>query len=276
MRRAVLQKQPERGDMRLNGKTNERYVRRLAVLAAACALAVMMLASHAGAQTPSGTQPCEARPAPPPETVQTIYISNATQQNDLNDIATALRNVMPRAKIFPMQMQNAITLRATAEDLATAQKLIAELDLPRKQYRLTYTITDFENGKQTGAQHYVVMAVAGERTIFKQGSRVPIVIGTVEKETTAQSSEIQYQDVGLSIETTMAGSPENLVLRAKIEQSSVGGEKSGVVAPDPVVRQTVLQETRELSLGKPLLLGSLDVSGTTRHQEIAVVAELAQ
>jgi type II secretory pathway component GspD/PulD (secretin) len=249
-----------------------------AALAAACALTFMMLAPHAGAQAnPPGSQPCEARPAPPPpvpETVQTIFLKNATGQNDLNDISTDLRNVLPRARIFPDQGQNAITVRATEEDLATAQKLIAELDLPRKVYRLTYTITDFENGKRTTSQHFVFLAVAGERTIFKQGSKVPIVIGTVQKETTAQSSEIQYQDVGLSIDATVSGSPENLVLHSKVEQSSLSGEKSDTVAPDPVFRQTVLQGSSALNQNKPLVLGSLDIPGTTGRQEIEVLAEL--
>jgi type II secretory pathway component GspD/PulD (secretin) len=275
MCRAVLEEQQERGDMRLNGNGNVRNLARFAAPAAACALTLMMLAPHAGAQSnAAGTQPGEARPAPPPETIQTIFVNNATQLNDLNDIATDVRNVLPRARIFPLQSQNAITVRATDEDLATAQKMIAELDLPRKVYRLTYTFTDVDDGKRMGSQHYVILAVAGERTLFKQGSKVPIVIGTVQKESTAQSSEIQYLDLGLSIEATVSGSPENLVLRSKIEQSSLGGDKSAVVAPDPVVRQTVLQGSSELTGQKPLVLGSLDIPGSTHHQEIEVIAEL--
>jgi type II secretory pathway component GspD/PulD (secretin) len=261
--------------MRLNGIGKGRNLARFAALAAACTLTLMMLATHAGAQTnAAGTQPGEARPAPPPETTQTIFVNNATQLNDLNDIATDLRNVLPRAKIFPVQSRNAITVRATEEDLATAQKMIAELDLPRKVYRLSYTFTDVEDGKRVGSQHFAFLAVAGDPTIFKQGSRVPIVIGTLQKESTAQSSEIQYLDVGFNINVTVTGSPEHLMLRSKIEQSSVGGEKSAVVAPDPVVRQTVLQGSTELTDKGPLILGSLDIPGTTRHQEIEVAAEL--
>jgi len=261
--------------MRLIGNLTGRYAPKLAALAAACTLALMILAPQVGAQTPTGgSQPCEARPAPPPETVQTIFVSNAAEQNDLNDIATDLRNALPKARIFPVQSQNAITLHATEEDLATAQKIIADLDRPRKVYRLTYTITDFEDGKRTGSQHFVILAVAGERTIFKQGSRVPIVTGMPDKQTAEQSSEIQYQDIGVSIEATLSGSPENLMLRSKIEQSSLSGEKTADVAPDPVVRQTVLEGFSELAQNKPLVLGSLDLPGTTRHQEIEVVAEL--
>jgi type II secretory pathway component GspD/PulD (secretin) len=235
----------------------------------------MILAPQADAQTnPAASQPCEAQPTPQPEMVQTIFLSNAAEQNDLIDIATDLRNALPKARIFPVQSQNAITLHATQEDLATAQKLIAELDRPRKVYRLTYTLTDVEDGKRIGSQQYVLLAVAGERTTFKQGSKVPIVTGAPDKETTAQSSEIQYLDVGLSIEATVTGSPENLMLRSKIEQSSPSGEKTAAVAPDPIVRQTVLQGSSELAQDKPTVLGALDIPGTTRHQEIEVVAEL--
>jgi len=261
--------------MQLNGNSIGRYALNLAALAASFTLAFVIPAPQAGAQTnPAGSQPSEARPAPPPETIQTFFLKNITQQSDLNDVATDLRNALPKARIFLDQSQSAITLRATDEDLAAAQKMIAELDLPRKVYRLTYTFTDVEDGKRIGSQHYVLLAVAGDPTIFKQGSRVPIVIGTVQKEATAQSSEIQYLDVGLSIDATVAGSPENLMLRSKIEQSSIGDEKSAVVAPDPVVRQSVLQGSTELTEKKSLILVSLDIPGTTRHQEIEVVADL--
>jgi len=264
--------------MRLNGYFIGRYVPGLVALAALFTLAFVFFAPQAGAQaTPAASQPCEARPAPPPplpETVQTIFLSNAFEQNELNDIATDLRNVMPRAHIFPVQSQNAITLRATEEDLAIAQKLVTELDLPRKHYRLTYTITEFEDGKRAGSQHFILLIVAGEKVLFKQGSRVPIEVGVFDKQTAAQSTQMQYQDIGLSIEATVGGSPENLMLRSKIEQSSIAGEKSAAVAPDPVVRQSVLEGFSELAEGKPTVLGSLDIPGTTRRQEIEVTAEL--
>lgn len=246
-----------------------------AFLAALCTLAVV-LAPKAGAQAPpEGTQPCPAKPAPPPETVQTIFLNNTSQQTDLNDIATDLRNVMPRARIFPVQSQNAITLRATEEDLATAQKLIAELDRPRKLYRLTYTISEFDGGKRTGSEQYVLLVVAGAgmKTAFKQGSRVPIVVGVFDKQSAAQSTQMQYQDIGLSIEATVTGSAENLMLSTKVEQSSITGEKTANIASDPVVRQTVLQGSSELAQNKPTVLGSLDIPGSTRRQEIAVTAE---
>ena len=65
------------------------------------------------------------------QAVQTFYLTNAWQQNDLNDVATAIRNVMPTAKAFPVQSQNAIVMRGTPDELLLAQQLIDDLDKPR-------------------------------------------------------------------------------------------------------------------------------------------------
>jgi len=85
---------------------------------------------------------------------------------------------------------------------------------------------------------------------------------------------VQYQDVGLNIEFTAEGRADGLSLRSKVEQSSLAEQKSGVGLQDPVLSQSVLEGSTALTLGKPLILGSLDIPGSTRKQEIAVVAEL--
>ncbi len=262
--------------MRSIWNANGRRTISAALVFVGLALTFTILLRGAGAQAnPDQLKPGETRPGmpppPAPETVQTIFLTNASQQNDLNDIQTDLRNVLPRARIYGVASQNAITLRATAEDLETAQKLIADLDRPKKVYRLTFTITDFDGGRKAGSQHFAILAVSGQRSTFKQGSRVPIVTGTSEGQ--AQSSQVQYEDVGLSIEATVSGSPDALNLRTKVEQSSLADEKPGAGAQDPVIRQTVLDVTSEAAQGKPLVLGSLDIPGTTRSQEVEVVAE---
>ena len=83
-------------------------------------------------------------------------------------------------------------------------------------------------------------------------------------------------DVGLAIEASADSNLDGLRLHSKVEQTNVADEKSGVGAQDPIVRQTVLDGTSTLATGKPLILGSLDVPGTTRKQEIEVVAELVK
>lgn len=62
------------------------------------------------------------------QAVQTFYLTNVSQQNDLNDIQTALRNVFTTAKLYGVPSQNAIIMRGTPDELLLAQKLINDLD----------------------------------------------------------------------------------------------------------------------------------------------------
>ena len=66
--------------------------------------------------------------------VQTFYLTNATQQNDANEVTTAIRNLLdPSVKVYPVLSQNAIVMRATPDQLLLAQKLLNDLDRTRPE-----------------------------------------------------------------------------------------------------------------------------------------------
>jgi general secretion pathway protein D len=67
------------------------------------------------------------------EAVETFYLANTAQQNDLNDIQTALRNLLVNAKLYGVPSQSAIVMRATPDELLLAQKLISDLDKSRPE-----------------------------------------------------------------------------------------------------------------------------------------------
>ena len=67
------------------------------------------------------------------QAVQTFYLTNAWQQNDLNDVGTALRNLLPQAKVYPVASQNAIVMRGTPDELLLAQKVVNDLDKARPE-----------------------------------------------------------------------------------------------------------------------------------------------
>ncbi len=242
-----------------------------ACLSVALTLAVASFAPCALAQS-ADPKPAEIKPDP--ETYQTLYLTNLTQQNDLNDVQTDLRNMLPRAHLYGMSTQNAISIRATPEDIQIAQKILADLDRGKKLYRLIFTIKETDGSNRTGIQTFTLVVASGGKTTFKQGTRVPLVTGTSGDPATG--TQVQYMDVGLSIEATVDGYMDGLRLRSKVEQSSLADEKSGIGAQDPIVRQTMLDGTSTLVPGKPLILGSLDIPGTTRKQEIEVAAELVK
>ncbi len=212
---------------------------------------------------------------PAQEYVQEVFrLSILRQSNDLNDITTVLRNVLPPStKIIPIYDQNGIMVGGTPEQLTLARKLMAELDRPKRSYRLTYTIIESDSGKRIGTQHFAMVVIPGQRTVLKQGSRVPVVTGASKGSPSTDSTQVQYLDVGINLDATVDEFANGLRLRTKAEQSSVAEERSGVGSQDPVIRQTLLEGTSFLTLGKPVVLGALDIQGSTRHLDVEVVLE---
>jgi type II secretory pathway component GspD/PulD (secretin) len=247
-------------------------------------LLALTLASSAIAQA-NDSRPAEPKPAErpaytprPPDSdfvVKTYYLSNTSQQNDANEILIAMRNMLqPWVKLYLVASDDAILLDAPPEQQALAQKIVADLDRPRKTYRLTFTLAESDGGKRIGVQHFAIIVAGGQRTVLKQGSKIPVITGTFGKENESQQTQFQYLDVGMNFDATIDDTPNGLRLRSKVEQSAVADEHmSGPLASEPIVRQTSLEGSSIMTLGKPLTLGSVDVVGTTRHVDIEVVAE---
>lgn len=62
-------------------------------------------------------------------------------------------------------------------------------------------------------------------------------------------------------------------LKSKVEQSSMMAEKSGIGPEDPIIRQTMLQGTSYLNEGRPVVLGTIDVMGSSRRLEVEALIE---
>ncbi len=234
------------------------------LLIAQTAPTVKPITSHAELQEAVDTAP-----------VTTFYLANTSQPNDANEILTAIRNCPnPKAKVYLVPSRNAIVMRALPEDIDLARKLIADLDRPRKTYRLTYTVTELDGGKRIGLQHFSIVIAAGAKTDLKQGSRVPLTTGSYTAGSASTQSQVTYVDIGLNVQAALDQSTDGLNLRSQIEQSSVASEQVAAFGgQDPVIRQSILEGTASMTAGKPLTLGSLDIPGSTRHLDIEVILE---
>jgi type II secretory pathway component GspD/PulD (secretin) len=248
----------------LNNQQTTKWTR--ITLNAVISLAIACYTMIAAAQA----QDADAKSGP--KIYQTLYLTNLTQPNDANELVTDLRNMLVNAKVYYVPSQGAISMLGTSEEIARAQKILADLDKTKKIYRLTYTVRESEGGKTIGQQHFSIIVASGSMTVLKQGSRVPI------RTTSSNQGENQvtYLDVGLDIEASLDGYLDGARLRTKIMQSSIAEEKSDTGTQDPIIRQTTVEGTSTLVQGKPLVLGSLDVPGSTRHQEVEVVSELVR
>lgn len=79
--------------------------------------------------------------------VRTFYLTNASQQSDMNDITTTLRNVLIGAKMYAVPSQNAIVVRGTPDEILLAKSLISSLDLPRPEVLVDVYIMEVSRDK---------------------------------------------------------------------------------------------------------------------------------
>jgi type II secretory pathway component GspD/PulD (secretin) len=230
-------------------------------------LALILLVTSAVAQD---TKPDAAKP---PMTYQTFYLHHVVEQDQAGEIVSVLRNELQRSRINYVAAQNAISMQATEEDMAAAQKIIADLDRPIATWKLTYTITQTENGQAQGAPQRVTVIVSqGSRTHLSLGNKVPIVTGSTGHES-APETQVQYVDLGLNVDAKIDGASDTPLLETKVEQSSVADERSGIGAQDPLIHQTRLDEEVNVAEGKTVTIGTLDLPGSTKQEKIEVTAE---
>lgn len=257
--------------------TLNRYARTLAALASVCILGVPA----------TWSQTATAPPAQPPMTarqrvdllisapIHTFYLKYTLQQNDANEIYTALRQMLPPdVKSFVVPAQKAIVIRGLPDDIALATQLLNELDRPHDAYHLTYTLTEFDGTRRLSTQHYTLTAIDGRRTTLKQGSRVSTATGKYEIPSADVATQYSYVDVGLIFDATPNSVAGGVTLSSRVEQSSVD-DRPLPAGQNPSIRQTVLQGEYPVPLGKPTPLGSLDLPGTTHHLEVEVLLEKA-
>lgn len=206
--------------------------------------------------------------------VQTFFLTNASQPNDGNEILTAVRVlVTPDTKIYYATSQNSISVSGTPEEIAAAQKLITELDRPKHSYRLTFTITESDGGKKIGVQHTAMVVANGQRTTMKNGSKVPVATGSYTSSGATTQTQFTYLDVGINIDATLNEVAGGAQLKAKVEQSSATEDKEIAGIHEPIVRQSVMEGVSMLQVGKPEVIASIDITGSTRHLDVEVVME---
>jgi len=231
------------------------------------------------AAEPVRSMHCDAEMTAPE---RTFYLSNIAQQADANEVVTAMRNTMdPCTKIYLLAAQNAIVIRAGSDNMALAEKLLSDLTHPKKNYRLTYTVTEMDSDKRIGTQHFAMVVVAGQNAKLKQGSKVPIATGTYNATPTAGANpapagaqtQFTYLDIGMNFDATLLDMGSQALLRFSVEQSSVAGVNTIVGVQEPVIRQTSLTGEATLSPNKPTMLGSIDIPASTRRLDVEVVME---
>jgi type II secretory pathway component GspD/PulD (secretin) len=253
----------------------------------AVAMGGMVALAQTPAVTPKPAAEAAARPTqeaprrmacPDTDLVEkVVYLTSTSQPNEGNEILTAARNVLdPCSKLFLVPSQDAVIMYTTADQVALAEKIIGQLDRPKKSYRLTYTVTEMDGAKRVGSDKYTMVAADGQRTVMKQGSKVPVATGSYTSGNSTAQTQFTYLDVGMNFDVTVSEVGNGATLKTHVEQSSVAEEKAIAEVQEPIIRQASLEGTSFVVPGKALLLGSMDIPGSTRRLDVEVTMEVIQ
>lgn len=248
-----------------------------AVMLLAGSAAPLALAQNESPATPA--DPCKNptyRVCPQNLPERSFYLNSSinTQYQAANDLTAALRNMLPpEAKVYLVSSENTVVVRAMPDDIALAQKLLNDLDHPKKTYRLIYTVTEMDGTKKISSQRFAMVLTDSQRTSLNQGSRVPLPTSTPVN---GVSTQYTYVDVGTNFEATLYSSGSGAKLDSKVTQSSSVAATSGDAVQAPIMRNLTLEGSSMLVPGKPVALGSMDVPGSTRHLDVEVVMENLQ
>jgi general secretion pathway protein D len=101
------------------------------------------------------------------QAVQTFYLTNASQQNDANEVVVAIRNLLdPSIKIYLVPSQNAIVMRATPDELLFAQKVLNDLDRARPEVVVDVAVLEVNRN----VEHNLGITLPQSITITPQAS----------------------------------------------------------------------------------------------------------
>lgn len=195
------------------------------------------------------------------EAVQTFYLSNTAQPNDLNDIQTALRNLLANAKLYGVPSQNAIVMRATPDELLLAQKLIDDLDKSRPEVLVDVALLEVNRDKtrNIGLQlpgSFSVQLQPPNATISTSGTST--TSGTSGTSTTNSSQNLTLNNLanlnGTNFAVTVGAATANLLL----------SDSDTKVLQNPSIRATDGQKA-DLKIGSriPVATGSYQTGAAT-------------
>jgi general secretion pathway protein D len=192
------------------------------------------------------------------QAVQAFYLSNVSQQNDLNDIQTALRNLLPNAKLYGVPSQNAIVMRGTPDELLLSQRLIEDLDKPRPEVVVDVSLIEVDRDRT----RTIGLALPGSFSVALQPPNATSTTGTTATSGTTQNLTLNNLANlnGTEFAVTVGAATANLLLT----------DSNTKVLQNPTVRATDGQKA-DLKVGQriPVATGSYQTGAAT-----AVVSSL--
>jgi general secretion pathway protein D len=79
-----------------------------------------------------------------PLIMKTFYLTNTVKDTEITEITQVLRNMLENIKLMQVNSQNAIVIRATPDQMAVAEKIIADIDRAKSEIVVDVTVLAVE------------------------------------------------------------------------------------------------------------------------------------
>lgn len=160
-----------------------------------------------------------------------------------------------------------VALSGIRQSLAQDSPKPAETSEWGHPYRLDFVVTEIEDGKKINSRQYSTNLNAGDWNEIKIGTRVPVE---------PKNGEFQYLDVGTNISCRLQDR-KNLPWLANDVSLNIRSEISNFAVPDPqgqgtrpIIRQMKIDASTVATIGKSMVVGSVDDPNSKRQFQLEV------
>src|SRR5262245_29009777 len=92
---------------------------------------------------------------------------------------------------------------------------------PHHAYKIDVVLTENEAGKPVNSRTYTILVNDNDAGRIRQGDRIPVNVGSVPGKEGSIPSQIQYMDVGFSLDCRLSQNDDGLYLSTVLDMSSL-------------------------------------------------------
>ena len=185
-----------------------------------------------------------------------LHFSNLSQPSELQDVVNAIRVITEIQRVQPVPGDQAIMIEGTAEQVAMAEKLAAQIDTDKRRfgglgYRIDLKIQGSEGGKKLRSRFYAFVTEA------RQSASVNIrrqALAQVHSETSSDSKQPSDSSDAPTIECRVVAENER-TLDLSVDAAFTNDAPEPTAGASPLFR-IKLHVTVELD--KPTVISSID------------------
>ncbi len=146
-----------------------------------------------------------------------------------------------------------------------AQDTGAKADKPWTFYKLTMTVREMDGTKIINSRSYEFTQRSSEWGNLRVGSRVPVATGSG-----SSNLQFQYIDVGLKVDSRVQERDNDIAFDWRLELSSAAADPNP--PGQPVIRNVSSTGQTLLTIGKPVVMTSVDDTNTTHKFVFEIMA----